>query len=478
MEHVHLIGIGGSGLAPIATVLLERGYTVSGSDRQVSPNVQHLREAGAEIFLGHRPENIIGADMVVRSSAVPDDNVEIQAAISAGIPVYKRVDFLDKLIAGQQAIAVAGTHGKTTTTAMIASVLYDLGFDPSFVIGGIVVGLGINARAGRGDFFVIEADEYDHMFLGLQPRIAVVTNIEHDHPDCYPTKQDFYQAFQEFIDRLQPDGVLVACGDDAGAARLANEASKKGRHVLTYGIRCMDCDYRAGGLLLNVEGGFTFPFMRKDVEIIPQVLLQVPGEHNVLNGLAALSVADYLGLPMEDVANVLSKFRGAGRRFEIRGEVNDVMVIDDYAHHPTAIRSTLSAARARFPDRRIWAVWQPHTYSRTRAFYEDFIESFSNADCVLVTEIYSARENAPADHFSARRLVDAMIDRCKLLPSNIFFAPGIPEAVNILLNQLRPGDVVLVLSAGDAVRISGKLIEALPEVRLTSPGKNWDGSRA
>jgi len=472
MEHVHLIGIGGSGLSPIATVLLERGYTVSGSDRQVSPNLQRLREAGAEIFLGHRPENIIGADLVVRSSAVPDDNVEVEAAISAGIPVLKRVDFLGKLMAGQQGIAVAGTHGKTTTTAMIASVLYDLGSDPSFVIGGSIVGLGINARAGCGNFFVIEADEYDHMFLGLRPWIAVVTNIEHDHPDCYPTRQDFYRAFREFIDRLEPGGVLVVCGDDTGAARLANEASKEGRRVLTYGIRRGDCDYRAGGLVLNSEGGFTFAFSYKDVVIVPRVVLQVPGEHNVLNALAALSVSDLLGLTMEDAANALGKFRGAGRRFESRGEFNGVMVIDDYAHHPTEIRSTLGAARARFPDRRIWAVWQPHTYSRTRAFYADFIESFDDADCVLVTEIYAARENAPADHFSAHQLAEAMSGRSKPLQSKIFFAPDLSEAMDILLDYLQPGDVVLVLSAGDADRLSEQLTEVLPKVRLASPGKN------
>jgi UDP-N-acetylmuramate--alanine ligase len=468
MEHVHLIGIGGSGLAPIATVLLERGYTVSGSDRLVSPNLQRLQNAGAKIIIGHHHENILGADMVIRSSAIPDDNVEVQAAISAGIPVYKRVDFLGKLMTGQKGIAIAGTHGKTTTTAMIASVLCDLGLDPSFIVGSTIVGLGINARAGRGDYFVIEADEYDRMFLGLHPWIAVVTNIEHDHPDCYPTQQDFYRAFQEFIGLLEPGGVLVACADDAEAARLAGEARREGRQVLVYGILQSDCDYRARSIAPNSEGGSTFSLERKGVEIVPQIVLRLPGEHNVLNALAALIVTDFLGLPMKDVAEGLGKFQGTGRRFEIRGEVNGVLVINDYAHHPTEIRATLNAARVRLPDNRIWAVWQPHTYSRIRALYEDYLVSFNDADCVLVTEIYAAREMAPADHFSARQLVEAMAGKRRPSQSKILFAPDLTKATSILMDQLRPGDVVLVLSAGDADRISEQLMQALPGMKQTA----------
>ncbi len=462
MEHIHLIGIGGSGLAPIATVLLERGYTVSGSDRLASPNLQRLREAGAQIFIGQSPENILGADKVIRSSAIPDDNVEVRAAVSAGIPVYKRMDFLDELMTGQKGIAVAGAHGKTTTTAMIASILYDLGLDPSFVTGSVIIGLGINARDGRGDYFVIEADEYDHMFLGLHPWIAVVTNIEHDHPDCYPTQQEFYRAFQEFKDRLMPGGVLVACADDAGAARLASEAQKEGRQVLTYGIRQSDCSYCAGNIVPNGEGGLSFSLVRKGVVIVPQVVLRIPGEHNVLNALAALSVTDYLGLPIGDTAADISKFRGTGRRFEIRGEVNGILLINDYAHHPTEIRATLSAARARFPKNRIWAVWQPHTYTRTRVFFEDYLDSFGNADCVLVTEIFAAREKAPADHFSARQFVEAMAGKPKSVQSKIFFAPDLDEAEDILLTQIQTGDVVIILSAGDADRVNEKLMRDIP----------------
>ena len=458
MEHVHFIGIGGSGLSPIATVLLERGYTVSGSDRQDSPNLQRLRDAGAEIFLGHRPENVFGADLVVRSSAVPDDNVEVQAAKYAGIQVLKRIDFLGKLIAGQKTIAVAGTHGKTTTTGMIASMLYDLNFDPSFVIGGTIKELGINARAGGGEYFVIEADEYDRMFLGLRPWIAVVTNIEHDHPDCYPTQEDFYRAFREFSDRLEPGGVLVACADDEGAALLVTEMLKEGRQVITYGLKQKDCDYRAVNLVQNVEGGFTFTIVRKDVEIVSQVALQVPGEHNVLNALSALCVADILGLPMEDAASALGKFRGAGRRFELRGEGNGVMVFDDYAHHPTAIRTTLRAARLRFPDRRIWAVWQPHTYSRTRLFFQEYANSFIHADHVLVTEVYGAREESQGD-LSANQLVEAMDH------NDAHFVSGIEDATDYLINRLRPGDILLVLSAGDGDRISTNIIDSLSHDR-------------
>jgi len=462
MEHVHFVGIGGTGLSAIATVLLERGYTVSGSDRQESITTRHLAAMGAQVFIGHRREQVAGADLVVRSSAVADDNPEVQAALAGDIPVLKRENFLGQLMTGQQGIAVAGTHGKTTTTAMLAWVLTDLGRDPSFVIGSSSINLGGNAHAGNGQFFVIEADEYDRMFLGIHPHVAVVTNVEHDHPDCYPTPQDFMQAFNEFVGQIEPGGILVACGDDPGAANLLTEVRSAGQRAASYGIQATELDYRAGQLVINRRGGFDFDAYRRDSEPLAHLHLQVPGEHNVLNALAALSVSDYLGLDTEAAANSLDKFRGAGRRFEVRGEAAGVTVIDDYAHHPTEIRATLSAARARFPGQEIWVVWQPHTYSRTRTLLADFLKAFKDADHVVITEIFAAREEPPVDGFSARQIVQAMSSGADPLHSDVYFAPDLDTATSLILEYVRPGQVVLVLSAGDANQISERLIQTFP----------------
>jgi UDP-N-acetylmuramate--alanine ligase len=411
---------------------------------------------------------------VVRSSAVPDENPEVQAARAAGIPVLKRADFLGRLMAGRLGIAIAGSHGKTTTTAMVAWVLAELGQDPSFIIGGVSLNLGANARAGRGQAFVIEADEYDRMFLGLSPEIAVVTNLEHDHPDCYPRPEDFYLAFRQFAERLDADGVLLACSDDRGAARLASEIAASGRRVLTYGLERWlgrPCPHYCGiHLNPNERGGFDFEFVvdspdgtsakegnlqspLSDLSPLP-VSLQVPGQHNVRNALAALAVADLLGLPLDEAARALGRFSGTGRRFEIRAQIDERVVIDDYAHHPTEIRATLAAARARYPGREIWAVWQPHTYSRTRTLLHDFATAFDDADHVLVTEIYAAREQVPGD-FSARNVIQAMEH------PDVNFAPDQASAVRFLTGNMRPGAVLLVLSAGDADQISSQVVEFL-----------------
>lgn len=459
MKRIHLIGIGGSGLSAIARVLLEMGYVVTGSDRQASPFLRDLEAGGAAIAIGHRPENVASADVVVRSSAIPDDNPEVVAARAAGIPVLKRADFLGELMTGRTGIAVAGTHGKTTTTAMIAWILSAAKTDPTFIVGGVLNNLGVNARAGEGDFFVIEADEYDRMFLGLKPVIEVITNIEHDHPDCYPTPEDFYRAFVEFARLLPSDGILVTCVEDAGACRLMGEIEKSGRNVLAYGLRpkTADCarkpDSFATMLVANERGGFTFSASIIGKSAI--VDLQVPGLHNVRNALAALTVSELVGIPLEQAAEALGGFSGTGRRFEVRGERGGVTVVDDYAHHPTEIRATLSAARARYPGRRLWAIWQPHTYSRTRALFDEFVAAFEDADQVIVTEIYAARE--PQQDFSARQIVEAM----KRPPAH--FIPEIGEVTPYLLDHLRPGDVVLVLSAGDADQISTQVMARLKE---------------
>lgn len=453
---VHLIGIGGTGLSAIARLLMESGCQVSGSDQQLSPLARSLQENGARVYVGHRAENVQGAKLVIRSSAILDDNVEVRAAMAAGIPVMKRAEFLGKLMENKTGIAVAGSHGKTTTTAMIAWLLTALKQDPSYIIGGVSLNLGNNAHAGSGQTFVIEADEYDRMFLGLHPKVAVVTNVEHDHPDCYPTAEAFHSVFLEFVRGLPPQGWLAACTDDLGASKLAEEARQEGYRVFTYGTIPGKADYRAQNIKINPQGGFNFTGTYQG-NSIGKVELQVPGAHNVRNALAALLVAHQLELPMALARKALEDFQGTGRRFEVRGEVEGITVIDDYAHHPTEIRATLSAARNRYPKRRIWAIWQPHTYSRTLTLFNEFARAFQDADQVVVTEVYASRETSQVGTFSARKFAGAIQDR------EIFFAEGIEDAVELLLGQLRSGDVMIVMSAGDADQISTQVLRALAE---------------
>ncbi len=460
MTRVHFIGIGGSGLSAIARLLKESGYEVTGSDRALSQFAVDLQNAGVTIYIGHHPRNITGADWVVRSSAVKEDNPEVEAAKRAGIPVYKRSDFLGQLMSEKTGIAVAGTHGKTTTSAMIAWTLYAMRRDPSFIVGGTLNNLKTNAHAGKGDLFVIEADEYDRMFLGLKPHIAVITNLEHDHPDYYPTFEDMYSAFQSFVDLLPPDGTLIACAEDEGAVTLLTHARRKGLNVVSYSVQGeMTINspqwMQARTLKPNDRGGFDFTAttnISSSGEAL-KVSLQVPGEHNVRNALAVLSVAATLGLPLQESADALSQFNGTGRRFEIRGERNGVTIIDDYAHHPTEIRATLAGAKMRYPDRRIWAVWQPHTYSRTQMLFFEFSRAFESADEVLVTEIYASRE--PKQDFSSAEVVSAMPH-----PS-ARYSGSLDETKDYLLKNLRAGDVVIVLSAGDADQISSGLLKEM-----------------
>jgi UDP-N-acetylmuramate--alanine ligase len=460
MTHVHFIGIGGSGLSAIARFLLEQGYQVSGSDRALSPLAAGLKEEGVAVSVGHAAKNVTGADWVVRSSAIPDDNPEVVAALAAGIPVYKRADFLGRMMAPPEkdGIAVAGTHGKTTTTAMIAWTLSQLGADPSFIIGGVSQNFGVNARAGKGKAFIIEADEYDRMFLGLRPRYAVITNIEHDHPDIYPTSAEFFEAFKEFIKLVPENGALVISGEDKGATELALVARHMNKRVVGYRIAENQKTgtgewILAQNVMVNNLGGFTFNViarLQSGANYSSGIQLRVPGLHNVRNALATLGVTSLMGYSLTDAAKALSEFKGTGRRFEIKGEANGVIVIDDYAHHPTAIRATLDAARARFPAKHIWVVWQPHTYSRTQTLFEEFVGSFGEADEVIVSEIYAARE--PKQAFSAEQIVRAMYHPAA------HFIPTLPEISDYLVSHLKSGDVLIVMSAGDADQISSEVL--------------------
>lgn len=448
-DRIHLVGIGGIGLSAIAKVLLEEGYRVSGSDLKLSPITDALARLGATIHQGHRAENVDQADLVIVSSAIPPDNPEVLEARRRGIPVVKRDRVLGEMTRDRYTIAVAGSHGKTTIAAMLALILAEAGLDPSFIVGGILQNLGTNARAGRGKHFVVEADEYDRTFLGLRPQIAVVTNIEMDHPDCYPTVEEMVEAFREFV-RLVPDGgCVVGCGDEKRVRKVLGE---RGRIVVTYGLG-EGADWRAAEIRPNELGGRDFVALH-DGRAVGEFGLRIPGLHNVQNALAALAVAHRLGLDPKGVAETLRNFRGTKRRFEVKGEAGGVTVVDDYAHHPTQIRTTLRAARERYPNRTIWAVFQPHTYSRTKALLEEFAASFADADHVVVTDIYPAREFddlgvkaadivARMDHPDARHIAD------------------LDDAVAYLLSRLQPGDVLITLGAGDGYKVGETILAEL-----------------
>lgn len=454
--HIHLVGIGGAGLSAIARVLMNMGYQVSGSDCTASELTAALAAEGAMVSINHAARNIDGAELLLVSSAIPPDNPEVLAARATGVPVLKRADLLGRLMAGRRGIAVAGAHGKTTTTAMLASVLMAAGLDPTFIVGGVIAELGTNARAGKGDIFLIEADEYDRTFLGLEPQVAVLTVVEHDHPDCYPTLESLQDAFREFINRLPPDGLLVASIDDPGVRSLGREWESAGGTVRWYGSGA-DATWRATDLQPNQAGGSDFVVSRRG-QTVGLVRLRVPGKHNVLNALATIVVADWLGLPFETVRSTLTDFRGVGRRFEIKSEVNGVIIVDDYAHHPTEIEATLAAARERFPGRRIWAVFQPHTYSRTRALMDEFARAFTDADEVIVLDIYAAREIDDLG-VSAQQLV------ARMPHPHARHIAGRHAAADYLVAHVRPGDVLITMGAGDGYMVGEWVLDALESRR-------------
>ncbi|MBN1889379.1 MAG: UDP-N-acetylmuramate--L-alanine ligase [Thermoflexales bacterium] len=449
--HVHFIGIGGAGLSAIAHVLQSLGYVVSGSDLASNAATESLALSGASVMKGHRAANVMGADLVVASSAVPLDNVEVVEARRRGITLVKRAELLGHMMAGHTGVAVAGTHGKTTTTAMIAQVLLESGQDPSFIVGGVIGGLNANARAGRGPF-VLEADEYDRMFLGLRPQIAVVTNVEHDHPDCYPTCEAMVEAFEQFVARLPDDGVLIACWDDPTARRLGTLRQAQGKAVVLYGLD-KGAAWRAVDIQANQAGGSDFVVI-DGARTVGLIRLRVPGVHNVQNSLAALAVSGQLGVPFDQARNSLREFLGVGRRFEIKGQAGGITVVDDYAHHPSEIRATLAAARARFASRKLWAVFQPHTYSRAKAFLPGFAAAFREADHVIVTEIFAARERDSLGVSGADIVAQAGHGDARYIPS-------LEDAAAFLLDHARASDVIITLSAGDGNRVGQIVLESL-----------------
>ena len=458
-QHIHCIGVGGFGISAIARILLERGFSVSGSDRNRNALTDALAADGATIYHGHAAPHVSNADIIIASSAIPEDHVEILAAHAQDIPVYKRRDILGALLVDKKVIAVAGTHGKTTTTSLIVHILRENGYDPSYIVGGVMANTGSNAGVGDGEYFVIEADEYDNMFLGINPDIAVVTNIEYDHPDFFVSWVQMRDAFYAFVDRLPEDGVLIGCGDDAATEMLLNQQKKKAykqllddkpaRTIIAYGVDFLDFVDVLGWHQRIDEDDFN----AFDVEIegklfgsLGSVRSPIPGKHNMQNALAALTVANVLRISVPEAAKAIESFRSTGRRFEIRGEVNDVTVIDDYAHHPTAITRTLEAAKLRYPDRSIWAVWQPHMYSRTQKLLDDYATAFTLADHVIVTPIYAARE-APIPG------VDAQTVAAAIEHQSVRHITDFTLIAQLMQSEITSSAVIIIMSAGDAPAI-------------------------
>ncbi len=456
---IHVVGIGGAGMSAIARVLLGRGFRVSGSDMQSNDQTAALSAAGVTVHIGHAAEHVDRAELVVVSSAVPPSNPELSAALARGLPVLKRADLLGTLMESHIGIAVAGTHGKTTTTGMIAHVLLEAGLDPTIIVGGTLPELGSNGRFGQGPHFVVEADEYDYMFLGLRPDIAIITNIEHDHPDLFPTEAAYRTAFHQFSQLLPADGQLIVGADDAGVTTFLAEVGPLPTQVTTYGLGDSPSgerpSVRALDVRVNQMGGSDFV-----VEIAGQTVglarLRVPGMHNVRNALAAIATAFTLGLDFTQTCLALAGFGGVQRRFQLIGEVGGVVVIDDYAHHPTEIKATLAAARQRYPGRRLWAVWQPHTYSRTKLLIDDFAQSFTQADRVVAIDIYRSREALDPD-FSTADVV------ARMAPSSAAYVPARRQAADYLLERVHPDDVIVTLGAGDADAIGRWVLEGLQQ---------------
>lgn len=448
-DQVHVVGIGGAGMSAIARVMLQQGFRVSGSDRELNDLTTGLQREGARIHEGEDAGRLGAARLVLVSSAIPEQNAELAAARAQRIPVVRRTDFIAGLMRDREVLAVAGTHGKTTTSAMVAHILQFAGREPGYIIGSVAPDLGNNAAAGRGAAFVVEADEYDHMFLGLRPDVAVLGSAEYDHPDCFPTHAAMLNAFRRFIALLPEDGPLIACLDDPAAAQLAGERQAQGLPVEGFSSR-REATWQARHLHLRSDGCSEFEVLHGG-SVAGTVSLRQPGEHNVRNALASLALARQQRVPFAVAARALATFRGTGRRLELRGAVDDVLVVDDYAHHPTAIRLTLAAARVRWPDHRVWALWQPHTYSRSQALQSAFVTAFADADELLVTDVYAARED-PLPGLDAATLTAALVH------PRARHTPGAADALQVLLREVEGPALVLVLSAGDAPRIGERFL--------------------
>ena len=454
IQHIHFVGLGGSGMSGIAEVLLTLGYRVSGSDLKLSPVTERLASLGARVVEGHAAANVGDAHVVVTSTAVRPDNPEVLEARRCGVPVIPRAEMLAELMRLKYGVAVAGSHGKTTTTSMVALVLDRGGLDPTVVVGGRLNVLGSGARLGRGDFMVVEADESDRSFLKLDPTVAVVTNIDREHLDAYRDLGDIQEAFVGFVNKVPFYGVAVLCLDDGPVQDVLPRIE---RRVVTYGLS-PQAQLQAREVRLLPEGASYQAF--QEGALLGTVELRVLGLHNVLNSLAAVAVGLDLGVPFGQVGEALAQFTGVDRRFQVRGELGGVLVIDDYGHHPTEIRATLEALRARAGERRTLVLFQPHRYSRTQHLWDDFCKAFHQADALLLADIYPASEE-PVAGITAEALARAIAERGH---RQVAWAGDLQAATERLCAEARPGDVVLTLGAGSVWHAGDELLRRLQAV--------------
>ena len=461
IQQIHFVGIGGIGMSGIAEVLLNLGYKVSGSDLKGSAVTQRLAGLGAAVFEGHRAENIAGSEVVVTSSAIAAENPEVVEAHKLHVPVIQRAEMLAELMRLKYGIAIAGMHGKTTTTSMVAAVLAGGGLDPTVVVGGRVDAMGSNARLGRSQYLVAEADESDRSFLKLSPILSVVTNIDREHMDCYRNMRDVKKTFLEFMDRVPFYGMVVVCNDDPLLRRLLPQAQ---RRTVTYGTK------RGSDFLIKLEANpgaanipghgqplsrFRVSYRKKD---LGEFTLHVPGVHNILNATAAIAVGVGLDVGVEAIRTGLDQFRGVDRRFQLRGRVAGVSVIDDYGHHPTEIRATLAAAR-QCGFGKVHVVFQPHRYTRTRDLIEEFTTAFGDADSLFVLDIYAANEK-PIEGISGGALAERIREKSG---RNVQYASSFADAADAVASFAQDGDMILTLGAGSISQLGPMILEKLKE---------------
>ena len=461
-RRVHLVGIGGIHMSAIAHVLIAWGHQISGSDLRLSPLTERLQAEGATIHQGHAASHLGDAELVVYTAAARPDNPELTEAKRRGLPLLQRAEMIARLLEGRRAIAVAGSHGKTTTSALIAFILQEAGCDPTFLVGGEIIDLGTNARAGRGEHIVVEADEFAGAFLHYRPQVAVVTNIEPDHLDFYGSFQRLTAAFRQFMSQVAADGFLIACADDPTVRHILAHPEADPpiqARIIRYGLK------ENGGLFaenISPKGicGYTF-LLKYGAEPSTAFETQLTGVHQVKNALAAIATASVLGLPRPAVREALARFRGVQRRFQLVGEVAGITIMDDYAHHPTEISATIAAARQRFPGRRLVCLFQPHTYSRTQYLLDGFRTCFQGVDQLLIAETYAAREE-PSAGMSAQELAQAIDSP----PAS--YVGGLEEAPPKVMEALRPGDVFFTIGAGDIDQVGAKVLEALRKAPWTT----------
>ena len=454
-RRIHMVGIGGIGMSGMAEILLQKGYQITGSDANESDTVDHLRELGAEIHIGHNEKNIEGADVVVYTSAVKaDENVETKSALQQGIPVIKRAEMLAELMRMKYGIGVAGTHGKTTTTTMIGHVTQDGSFDPTIIVGGKVHSFSeTNAVVGTGDVIVVEADEFDRTFLRLRPSLAVITNIEAEHLDIYDNLADVKEAFVEFANKVPFYGAVILCLDDPNVRSIIPEIE---RRILTYGMT-PQAEIRAADLELNhFQSSFIVYHEEKE---LGEIQLNAPGEHNVKNALAAVAAGLELNIDFARIKSGLERFEGVFRRFQLKAEQDGVMVVDDYAHHPTEVKATLSAARNGWKKRRIVAVFQPHLYSRTRDLYKEFGSSFFDAEVCVITDVYPAREE-PIEGISGQLIADAAREYGH---RKVFYVEDKQNLPGKLAEIVKTGDIVITMGAGDIYKYGEQFVSLLED---------------